>query len=486
MLKYFMGVVVVTALVLGLAGTAMAFTVTSSQDLNDYANLVGGGETIVPQANVYDWADIDGAGTDASANLDLGANYLRTYRVYNTETQTDIRLRLNGGDLTGTGSELPASGYRNSSRPAGLTSLSTYTYPDYQDRIGAAHIVIEDVRDISVAKIISGSNGADSATVYNYDAGNVSIGSTTSYARDIRVDSFDLRAISRGDGGTLTIYSSANVRIQDTGGTTLGSIDARGWGAAGRILVRHSGEFRALDILADGAAASNDPRVVFNGNFGGGGASGGFTIRNLDTDVSGNYTGGNEISGYTAVNIDGDVSMRNTSTYAWNRKSPYAPDLSITGITGDISVDGAINLNATAGDSYDGELKLACGGTITLASLDCSLFKTPSSGYVFDAGNSPGDIFIKGELLNVDVDDATISQLSAPAGDVIYYYAYDHPVYGLAANKYLFDNDIYDGVQDGIWALASGGTLQGITIVPEPAGLGLVGLALLGLRKKRS
>ena len=134
--------------------------------------------------------------------------------------------------------------------------------------------------------------------------------------------------------------------------------------------------------------------------------------------------------------------------------------LTITGITGDITLDGAISLDATdAGDSHDGRLRLASDGMIMLNSgLDCDKFKLPSSGYVFNAGS--GDVFILGELANVDTDNATVNQLSAPAGVTVWYYPHFHPSAPVSANQYLFDNDVHDDRMDGAWTLAGGGRLR--------------------------
>jgi len=143
-----------------------------------------------------------------------------------------------------------------------------------------------------------------------------------------------------------------------------------------------------------------------------------------------------------------------------------------------ITFTGAIDLNDNYADSWDGRLKLtATGGRITLASLDASKFQGPTSGNIFTAKTGDGDdagVYVQGELLGLDTDNATVGQISAPAGVIVWYYPHDHGSNPVAANAYLYNNDTYDGTQDGIWAISGSGQLRPISTPPASGSVFLI------------
>ncbi len=475
MSKHMLGVAVLVVMVaIGLAGAvAWAAPLDSSVDLDAAPPIpLAGGTENVTQATAgawtgyYDFGDKNGDGTRddpvSPAGLSMG-----THSLYSDmDNSASIKLNLNGGDLTATSGKISTSNKR--------ATGDIHIYDVGTIAMGDAYID-------SGWYVNSGYGGAwdpNGSTLIGQD------GTAGPRAGNVQVAGISSATWWNRNAGDVIIHSSGDVLIQDSGGTPkpLRSDMIYVNRNSGDIQVHHDGTFVAGDITATVRQGVADPGdLLFDGDTLGNGASGTFSADLIDTHdlqttwgAYGGITGTITIQGYTEATI-GNVDTRMKGGYT------DAGFLSVTGITNDITITGTIDLDGVdrAGYYYDGELTLACGGTITLeGGLDCGLFDPPASGHVFDPGV---ETFIEGLLDNVDTDDATVTEITSP--DVVWYY----PL--VPGNEYLFDDDVHDGLQDGVWALSGGGLLKPIAPpVPEPgsAALALLGLAALSLRRRRS
>jgi hypothetical protein len=242
----------------------------------------------------------------------------------------------------------------------------------------------------------------------------------------------------------------------------------------GPVTVDHVGNFSASNIWAHrytGNGAAGDV------NLDGGDSSGDLTVGAVQTyRNSGNY-------GYTA----GDITISNYANViideiqAWNlddapTHNRDAGDVTISdGITGDITITGEINLRGYLefAGSLSGALELAADGTITLgAGLDLSKVLYAS----FDSG--PTTTYIVGEIFGTDglaATSSTIGNLWAAPGGIIYY---DPDVNGGLLGQ-TYDLADLDGNPGGGSLMVQPGP------VPEPAGLGIAGLILMTLKRRR-
>ena len=460
---------------------------TSDANLNSGANLGGitptvGGAGIVAEAGsrgspwLYTF-------TPGGGGLDVNQYKVYThadaYNYGNTDGGTSFTLNLGGEDV-----------YGNS----GSLSLSTLENTTGWPGFGSGHIKVYNVGTVDVGAI-------DTHNKAHYEnAGDVHIGEPVGTGDgpatgNVRVDSIDA-SDTQSVGGYVKIYGAGNVLIQSN---PAGDIDAHGPSRRNmgnpyyQVIVVHNGDFVAQDILTNLKAVANAGEQMFGNyaNLGGvqldGGGGGSATIRDIDTSLDIRDLDGNihprtpywESSGYIDITNYKNVTVRNVdahqATYS-NDKTADGGNLTITGITDNITIQGTIDLSVAglAANQDPGILTLECDGTITLEQgLDLSKVLYAS----FDSG--PATTEILRAILGSDGDPAdgtNIGNLRTPSGDVIYY----DPL----ANPALL-RDTYTLADLG-GTLLAGGTLEPASApIPEPAALGLLGLAALLRRRRR-
>lgn len=403
--------------------------------------------------------------TPSGGGLDLGA-----FKLYTDESGTgsvdshSIKLDLGGESITGN---------------SGVVSLSTYSGPGNGADSGYLYLV--NVGSISVGTIDT-SGEAHQHYSSSSTAGQIIIGEATGTgagpAGSIRADNLyahqrtvfaESTAAEDGYGNDVTIYSSGDVLIQTDGGTG-GVIQTYSYRqTAGDVYIYHDGSFRAarIDARSTGrqTAGAEGREITLNGDYLNNGASGTFEVGDLwNAYARTSYGDPNydiTVSGYLSVLVTGTIDGSHASAVS----DGYGSDVSITGITGDITIEGTIDLNAAYGDSRDGTLTIATsGGTIRLnGGLDMDRVRWAHLA----AG--PSTVYIEGILANFNILNPIDGELDETNGGTIYY---DSTV---PENAYL-DGQTY--------ALFSGGSLAPVP-VPEPATLALLGLGGLAMAVRR-
>jgi MYXO-CTERM domain-containing protein len=502
--------VVVWVLVLAVANGAFAFSISSSQALQEnttpppMATVLdgdGAGNDITPSGTadsfVYDWGDVNGDGNrdDAVATPGLDVGSYKVYTPYVDETTTedaDLTLNLNGGNITGQGvwNATPYHTRNNEAywAPPRYEAITTQHSDTYVPDAHSGDINIVNVGDLSCGTISTHMIWGYGSHDGHVGAINIGEPAGTGYgpAGNIRVDNLDAQCDRDGNTAGVHVYSTGFVRIQDSDDdatATRGMVNANViHRIAGLVEIYHEGDFRAGKVLAHTGtdtygADDHGGTVILDGNYDNdatGTPLGTCDIELIDTSYKrngyGNPNGTVTISGYDTVRIDkidgssagphGDAHGSDTTITA--KSGIYLTDVDL-GTNG--GQPGVLSLTATGSEIVLGDPGDPEGHVLDLDNFDHILF---------DCGSGMSWIYSDIENWVEGSDKIRV----ANQGDIVYY----SPV---------SNADLLLGGDNGVYELTGGGipgTLEPIQgPVPEPAGLPLVGLALLGLkRRKRS
>ena len=474
MLKRTMVLAVVLGLVAG-GSTALAFSISSSQDLSAGGSIVcdGAGNTIVREgvSLTWDWGDVNGDGTRtdpvATAGLDV-----QSYKVHTGNTSAvDLLLNLNGGNITGQGvwNATPyhasfSAAYR---MPARYEAISTQHSANYEPP-PTGDIIIKNVGDISCGAITTHTiwwYGSKSAAAGAIRIGEAS-GTGDGPAGNIRVDALDAQCDKQNNSGGITVYSTGFIKIQDGDNdatANLGVASTAVLSYEGRdMYYYHEGAFRAGELRANTGTGTygttqNGGTIYLDGDYD---ADGGVTtvlgdclINKIDNAYKRNgYGDPNEhvtIQNYASVTLGDVITYNASSRYSDN----HGGNFKVLGVAGDITITGAIDAHATNASANDGIVQLyttsGSGGSVALdGGLDCDLVR-----YVAMDSDS-GTSTIGGSLLGFDT--VTRIKLRTPSGDVIKYDPFD------GGNAYL-------GLLSYVVADLSGAAGIGGTLIPDVA-----------------
>ncbi len=425
MLKRMTILAVMFGLVFGLSLSASAFDISIDQDLTGGAVLDGdgAGNQITPSGAdhdwTYDWGDRDGDGSNtpvADPGLSLGSFKLLTEH----DAHGSITLLLNNGNITGDDG----------------TAISTY--PGGGGGRNADHVVIENVGTIEMGGITTHAHNLSNWAGPAVNAGDITIGADGALAGPIRVEFLHAHqgndwgdpSLGLGHGGDITIHSSGAVRIEDSVGNRGDIRSSTGSYDSGHINIVHTGDFAAnnLESWTGGihTAGATPGEISISGD-----GTGTFEVNHIRAaylrDNYGNRGSRVEISGYTSVHITGDIDGFHVGGPGATGHQTHAADVSITDVSGDITIDGQINLDYALGHrDRHGALTLlttaGSGGTVTLNSLELDLLHYAALSS--DSGTS----YIEGDLTGfVPATD----HLRTPSGQEIMYDPW------AAANAYL-------------------------------------------------
>jgi hypothetical protein len=364
-----------------------------------------------------------------SNGLDLASYKLYTDRNVSLGDDSDsIRLDMGGESIVGTG------------------AVAISTYPGVGTGWDAGHVTIVNVGNVDMGGIDThGASGSNWNTPAH--AGAISIGGSANRAGNIRV-SF-LRAYCQpdytGNGAVITIYGSGDVLVRTDQGTA-GDILTTCWQqSGGDTRIRHDGAFCARNVhtytRAGWASSGRAGHMTFNGDIATNGPSGPFEAAALDSSYKrgsfGNGAGHILITGYEQVHIETNVFTYNNSTA--NGGNYDAGDVTITNVTGNITIGGRINLNGAMGSTYDGTLTLRTGdeGRIYVGDLDLDDVEIA----LFDSGK--GRSYITGVLTSFT--GPYDPKLRTPAGQKIHY----DPDLNPSLNRGTYQLYALDGVSDG-------------------------------------
>jgi hypothetical protein len=454
---------------------------TASQSLNGGAALSldgaspPGDQSVTRNASgVWAFNDKDGNGSTGDAvippGMSMGGKTLST-----TDGATDIRLDLNGGDLTGNAGSTTfqsrgVGGNNQVARSVSVTNLGTVSIGSVDLRaidgwgvtsgsfaLGTAGDPATSVTTSNLITNCAGHSGdGGSVTIYTdgdvqaaridtygegANPGNVRIGSAAVRAGEICTGRINTRS---GTAGSVEIYGRGDVTTRDIlagasyrpGRSGIVTVDHDGALTAGTISTRQD-DYTGFDHGLQGAGD-----VTLNGDAGAE-PRGSLTLAQIDTSII-HYSGTGDkecghvnISGYATVEISGAGGIALDAHNIHGGEDDYAGNVIIDDITDDITIGGSIDLNGP-GTNPDGDLTLRCGNAITLASLDLDRVRTAR----LDAGRNT---LVLGAITNFSAGN---NDLRCPPGQRVYYFCETQTDPALqAGNEY--DLKDWDGTSPG-------------------------------------
>lgn len=409
----------------GLMGVwgAHGFELAGNQDVGTLTYLSGSGpETIVNTGGdgsrtspyVFNWANKDGSGGTASANLNLNA-----FKIYDSR-DADSRsfvLQLNGGSITGS---TAAGVYAFDTRPNSSQWTTRYV----------GHIVISNVSDITCGAIAATHTG-------NRWGGDVMIGDPNRRAGNLRIGGIDTTGThydSQGlTAGNAAIYGNGDVFIRNDGGKT----NVVTWGSngakSGNITISHAGSL-VVGALDTGSLNNYGEagHIALNGSHGGSNPTGSATIGGIWTSHSGgngNNRGSVLVERYTSLVVSNSVFMKGNGAannltirnvgaggvsiggYVTTVAQEQGGHIFITNVLGSVKVSGDILTRSERASIYygtqGGHVTVQCGGDIEV-------------GGDIDMGHALADQVTKRGVLNLTSTGGSITLALLDLGKIQY------------------------------------------------------------------
>jgi hypothetical protein len=250
--------------------------------------------------------------------------------------------------------------------------------------------------------------------------------------------------VTGGRGASLVTRGgrtgSGEITIANAGSVSLGTVSTAetlrvGGKPTGGVVILHDGALRVGAVTTElrgqmGDFNASSGSITLVGDAGGDGAAGDLVAGVLTTRTATrrNRVGSNRvhISGYRNVTLRGV----DTSEYVLTYSRGEGPGLTVTDVTGSITVNGRINCSHRAKrpgkvpDRGDGPLVLKCGERITLAGLDASRLGEIRLSVTLDgavARTASQWVWIRSDPLHLETDAAgAVTGFASVDSDVYY------------------------------------------------------------------
>ena len=367
-------------------------------------------------------------------------NFADSALTFTRSNNTDrgvITFDFGSATITNTVGAVVQDGLSIKTVPRGSSSGSN---PDRHKR--SDHIAIVNAASLSMGGIDAAADINPGSYAYPH-GGDIDIGTAgTPITGNIRVEY--LHAYSGDDptdtssyasAGAISVYGGWDVTVADSAGTAgdILAYTARGQGG-NHIHIEHAGALLCGDI-ATYINGGGSGKTVGSVTLDGGDSSGDADCGSILTFMrGGNY--GSGAAGEIVLKNYNNVEIDEIQGYAEDGSSDNnrACNVTITeGITGNITINGEVNLWAEYVTRDNGTLELTCGGTVTLGGgLDCDtnvIYAALSSG--------DGTSVIEGVLANFDAGNP---QIRCPAGEVVTYDGTESGNAYLALGTYALTN----------------------------------------------